>query len=552
MTILRLLKNVLFETCKSRRHLLNLILSVLFLILGIGGNVMTPLILRNIIDDFNLDQKPFVISLFLIGYGLIWTLSQVSVHLRELLLAKVAERSSRILVYQIFQHLFSLPQNYLNERKIGESTNIIRRSQTNLPLILWSTLFHIVPVLIEIIVIMLILLKYYSFIHMLLMSISLSGFLFYTLYKTHTFLRLREFVVEAEKEFDNKTIDWLLNLELVRNFGKTKYALEEYSSCLQKRENEEVLFLNSFIGTRIGQSLILGSSLTLMVYLLGNQVIEQNLSLGGFMLFNAYFLQLIGPISVIGYTFKNTKKSILEMKGVLELFSIKPEADGDINLQGDNFEIEFRNVSFKYKTQYILKNLSFVVYPRETAVICGPSGAGKSTVLKLLLRIYEPISGEILINGIDIRKISLESLRRLWAIVPQENTFLDQTIYDNIAFFDEKVSTEDIENAARNASILESIQNFPTKFKTIVGERGSKLSGGEKQRIALARLFAKDPRICLFDEPTSALDVETEKVVYNHIKRHLPKATKIIISHRLWTIDEADKVIRLPLLEEIG
>lgn len=548
MTILGLLKKVFFETCKSRKHLLSLILSVVFLILGIGASVITPLALKNIIDSFSLDQKPSFINMLLAGYGLIWTLSQISTHLRERLLNKVAERSSRILACHVFKHLYSLPHRYLIDQKTGELTNTIRRAQMSLPLILWSTMLHIIPVIIEICIVMLILIKNYSFNHIMVMTISMGIFFFYTVYKTGDSLGLRTLAIETEKESENKTIDWLLNLELIRNFGKSKQALEEYNTCLEKREDQAVQFLNSFVGIRIGQSLILGISLTLMTYMLGNQVIAKQLSLGDFVLFNVYFLQFIGPISIIGYTFKNTKKAILEMKGVLEFFTIKSEEDGDINLQGDSFEIEFRNVSFKYKSKYILKNLSFVICPRETAVITGPTGAGKSTVLKLLLRIYEPTSGEILINGIDIRKISLASLRKLWAIVPQDNALLDQTICENIVFYADKVSIEDIKNAARKASVFETIQNFPAEFQTIVGERGTKLSGGEKQRISLARLFAKDSRICLFDEPTSALDLETEKAVCNNIKLYLPKATKIIISHRLWTINEADKVIRLPLL----
>lgn len=544
MTILALLKTVFLETCKSRRHLLSLILSFILLILGVGASVLTPLALKNIIDSFSQDQK---MSIFLVGYGLIWTLAHVSTHLREMLLTRVAERSSRVLACHVFQHLYSLPQHYLSKQKTGELTNTIRRAQMNLPMILWSTMLHIVPVIIEICIVMLILIKNYSLDCIMIMAISLGIFIFYTFYKTGDSLSLRNLAIEAEKESDNKIIDWLLNLELIRNFGKSKHALEEYNSCLQKKEDQVVQFINCFVGIRIGQSLILGISLTLITYMLGNQVIDKQLSLGDFVLFNAYFLQFIGPINVIGYTFKNTKKAILEMKGVLEIFNIKPEEDGNVKLHGNDFEIEFRNVSFKYKSKYILKNLSFVVYPREAVVITGPTGAGKSTVLKLLLRIYEPTSGEILINGIDIRKISLKSLRRLWAVVPQDNALLDQTVADNIAFFDDTVSAEDVENAARNASILDSIQNFPAKYKTIVGERGAKLSGGEKQRISLARLFAKNPRICLFDEPTSALDLETEKSVFNNIKLYLPKATKIIISHRLWIINEADKVIRLPL-----
>jgi ABC-type transport system involved in Fe-S cluster assembly fused permease/ATPase subunit len=545
MTILDLLKTVFAETCKSRRHLLSLIFSVVFLILGVGASVMTPLVLKNIIDSFSLDQKPSFIFILLTGYGLLWTLAQVSTHLREALLTRVAERSSRILACHVFQHLYSLPQHDLNKQKTGELTNTIRRAQKNLPMILWSTMLQISPIIIEICVVMLILIKNYSLDLIMVMTISLGIFIFYTVYKTGDSLNLRIHAIEAEKDADNKTMDWLVNLELVRNFGKSKHALEEYNSCLQNREDQEVQFLNSFIGIRIGQTLILGISLTLMTYILGNQVIEKQLSLGDFALFNAYFLRFIGPISVIGYTFKNTKKALLEMKGILEIFTIKPEQDGHIDLHGDDFEIEFRNVFFKYKSKYILKNLSFVVCPRETAVITGPSGSGKSTVFKLLLRIYEPTSGNIFINGIDIRKISLSSLRKLWAIVPQDNALLDQTVADNIAFFDDKVSDQDVENAAKNASIQNSIQNFPAQYKTIVGERGTKLSGGEKQRISLARLFAKSPKICLFDEPTSALDLETEKTVCNNIKLYLSKATKIIISHRLYTINEADKVIRL-------
>lgn len=459
---------------------------------------------------------------------------------------KVIARSARLLNFYIFQQIYLLPHKFYIDQKIGSITSIINRAQKSLPTILWSVTLNIFPIFIEFLCIFYILLKSYEIYHALILIITILSFMVYTFFGTKTALREKEKAIEAEKKVDSKVIDWLKNLEIVRLFGKSHYAFKDYNDSLIGREKTEVNFLNVCCGLHLGQTILLGIGLSLMTYYLGQAVQEKEITLGDFVLFNAYFIQFIGPISILGYTFKDLKKSLLEIRDViLILDKVPPPQKNPYVLKGKEFSIEFKNVSFSYGGKKILNKLSFVINPGDLAIIIGPTGSGKSTILKLLTGFYEPDEGTIYINGINIKKICLDSLRKVIGVMPQDNNILDTTIKNNISFFDDEVSLSDLRKASKKAKIWMSIQKLPFQLDTLVGEGGSLLSGGEKQRICLARIFAKHPEICLFDEPTSFLDEKNAHIIYENIQKYLKKSTRIVITHKLSFIERADKVVTL-------
>lgn len=547
---LKALNGVFLETFYKSTYLWYFLFAFVFLGVNVAVNTFIPLFFKILVDKLSSATFDFL-GLALLGYGFLWANGKISLYFREILMNRIIERSTHVLSSQALKKLYELPHNYHLDKKTGEITNMLRRAQHNLPLILWGTTIHMLPILLEVISVIIILTQSYSFqfILILIMTISLYGF--YTFLTTGLVVKLRTLSIESDKVVELKFIDWLQNIELIRTFGKTEHALHDYEATLQTKENLEVKFLNILGVIRIGQAIILGSGLSILMYFLGKSVHKGSLTVGDFVMFNGYFIQFIGPISILGYVWRDVKKALLEMKDVIDLLLLSPPPTQQTNaklLKDNELEIEFKNVSFKYENIFILKNISFKVLSGETALIMGPSGSGKSTLLKLLLRYYDPTEGQILINGRDIKNFSLDSYRKFLGFVPQDSFMLDMTIQTNIEFFTPEFSIEDVKEAATKALISEAIERLPNQYSSLVGEKGAKLSGGEKQRIALARMFIRNPKLCILDEPTSALDEKTEKIIYQNLKNYLPHTTKIIVSHRKPPINFVDRVITLDTL----
>ena len=298
----------------------------------------------------------------------------------------------------------------------------------------------------------------------------------------------------------------------------------------------------------MGQSLILGLGLSSLSYFIGHGVLKGSLTVGDFILFNGYILQFIIPIGILGQITQDTKRAIIDMKGIIDLLTTTSEIKEVLHpvvLSDDHFQVHFENVSFKYKDRFILKNLSFKIKASETALIVGHTGIGKSTIAKLLLRLYDPTEGNVFINDINIKQLSFESLYETVGWVPQESYLLNDTIKNNVHFVCPEASITDLEEALDRAHLSTFIKNLPQGLDTIVGDRGLKLSGGEKQRLSIARLFLKKPKICIFDESTSSLDKDTDLIIQNNIERFLPHMTKIIITHRPYLDHKVDQIINL-------
>jgi ABC-type transport system involved in Fe-S cluster assembly fused permease/ATPase subunit len=475
-------------------------------------------------------------------------ISQASHDLRALLVCKIEQRMTFVLGIKVLSHFYSLSHSYFLNQKPGALTNIIRRSQKDMPSIVLGLFFHVVPTILEFLFVIILIYKFYPFLYSLLMAGILAIFFIFTCFFMKGNLKEREKANDIDQSVDGVITDWISNYEAIKVFGKRELAIQTCEKELKKREVAEITFLTKYYLSHVAQSLILGIGFSFLTYLTGQGVLKGSLTVGDFILFNGYILQFIIPIGILGQVIQNIKKALLDIKGVIELLltpnEIK-EIKNPILLNGSSFSVRFENVSFRYNNRNILQNISFKIKEGETALIVGSTGVGKSTIAKLLLRLYDPTAGKILVGGINIKQLSLESLYETVSWVSQESYLLNDTIYANIQFVRPEASLTEIENALDNAHLLDFVKKLPSGLNTIVGDRGLKLSGGEKQRLSLARFFLRKPKICIFDESTASLDNETESIIQNNIQKFFPEMTKIIITHRPYAAHSVDQIISI-------
>ncbi len=541
------IKSVLLTTFEDRKICFGFFFSLIFLSVELASNIFVPLILKKTVDAFS-SPSGLSVTLILVSYGLIWMLSQASLHIRALFTYRIEQRITFVLGLKILSHLYTLSQSYFLNQKPGALTNVIRRAQQDVPSLTLGIFFHVLPTVIEFTFVIALIYFLYPFIYSLLLSCTLIAFFIYTFLSMKTALENREKANEVDKHVDGMVTDWLSNHEAIQIFGKRDLAIQTCATELKKREVSEIAFMTNFSLARLGQSMILGIGLTSLTYLVGKGVLSGELTVGDYVLFNGYILQFILPISILGQVTQDIKKALLDMKGIIDILlttSEIKEVSNSKRLENYSIPIEFKNVGFSYNDREILSDLSFIIEPGETALIMGPTGMGKSTIAKLLLRLYDPTAGQILINQTNIKHISFESLAETIGWVPQESYLLNDTIKNNLLFVRADATLSEIEAVLDQACLLKFVQSLPDGIETTVGNRGLKLSGGEKQRLALARLFLKKPKIGIFDEATSFLDRNTELVIQENISLFLPGMTKIIITHRPFMIDKADKIITL-------
>lgn len=515
--------------------------------IGIVSNLSIPLILKKIVESFSIHPS-LSITMMLLSYGLIWMLSQVSLQVRALLTYAIDQRITAVLGIKVLSHLYQLSHNYFLAQKPGALTNVIRRAQQNIPHIVLGIFFHVLPTILEFLVVIILIYSLYPAIYSFLLFITLGVFFIYTLLSTKAVLRDRDIANTIDKRVDGVVTDWLSNYEAIKVFGKQGLAIQTCAKELKERERAEVKFMTKYCLSHLGQSLILGVGLSILTYRTGQGVLNGALTIGDFVLFNGYILQFIIPVGILGQVTQDIKKSILDMKGILDLLLTKSdivEISNPLLLPPSSLEIDFENVIFKYNDRIILEDLSFKITEGETVLIMGPTGSGKSTIAKLLLRLYDPTQGQIRVNGINLKQLSLDSLYETISWVPQDSYMLNDTLKANLLFVCPEATTANIEEALDQAHLLNFIQKLPQGLETPVGDRGLKLSGGEKQRLALARLFLRKPKICIFDESTSSLDKETDYIIQNNIEQFLPMTTKIIITHRPFVLSKVNQIISL-------
>ena len=515
------------------------------------ANVYIPIIYRDVVDDLG-GTFSEIIALplgLILGYGIVRILAVAFEQLREALFARVTYRTMRRAALRVFHHLHALSLRFHLERRTGGLSRVIERGIKGIEFVLGFTIFNILPTLLEILMICAILWKFFDFWFAAATFATIGFYIAYTLVMTEWRIKFRRLMNDRDTEANSKAIDSLLNYETVKYFGNEAHEGRRFDASMRGYEDAAVFSTVSLSAVNVGQGAIIASGLALLMIMAGNGVVEGKMTIGDFVLVNTYLIQLYLPLNFLGFVYRTIRQSLTDMEDMFALLSVDKEIEDKVKappIQIKRGEISFKNVEFSYdERRPILRDVSFNVPPGKTVAIVGPSGAGKSTISRLLFRFYDVKGGRITIDDQDIREIEQLSLRDAIGIVPQDTVLFNDTVYYNIAYGRADASPNEIENAARLARIHHFIESLPDGYDAMVGERGLKLSGGEKQRVAIARTILKNPSILVFDEATSALDTHTEREIQESLREVSRDRTTLIIAHRLSTVVHADTIIVL-------
>jgi ABC-type transport system involved in Fe-S cluster assembly fused permease/ATPase subunit len=485
----------------------------------------------------------------IIAYGLARVMSQGFNELRTAVFAKVSQRAVRRLALAAFRHVHALSLRFHLERRTGGLSRAIERGTSGIDFLLSFMLFNVVPTVFEMLVVCAILWRLYNWTFAAVIFSTILVYIAFTFSLTDWRIRVRREMNERNTEANSKAVDALLNFETVKYFANEEYEAQRYDMSLQAYERAAVKSDTSLAVLNLGQATIIATGLVAVMTLAGEGVAAAKMTVGDFVLVNAYLIQLYTPLSFLGVVYRNIKQSLTDIEQMTALLALKPEIEdrpGAPALAVGAGIVAFRHVEFGYDLRRpILSDVDFRVPAGATIAIVGPSGAGKSTIARLLFRFYDVDAGAIEIDGQNIRRVTQDSLRRAIGVVPQDTVLFNDTIYYNIAYGRPGAKRAEIEEAARLAHIHEFIMALPDGYETLVGERGLKLSGGEKQRVAIARVILKAPRILIFDEATSALDTKTEREIQASIAEVSAGRTTLVIAHRLSTIVDADEILVL-------
>lgn len=525
------------------------LLALSLLTLAKLANVAVPLTLKHAIDALDPQHQNIIYLpvMMLVAYGLLRLASSAFSELRDALFAKVIFRSVRRIASQILAHLHELSLQFHLQRQTGGISRDIERGSRGISFLMNFMIFNILPTLVEIGLVTAILLINYDSIFAIITTSTILIYIFYTLIITEWRMRYRRRMNEMDSQANNQALDSLINYETVKYFNNEELEVSQYDKKLASWEKSAIHNQTSLSVLNIGQGVIISAGLTALMLLAGQGVVDGQLSLGDLVLINAYLLQLYMPLGFLGFVYREIRHSLADMERMFhlleqqkEISDTKDAKDIDIGLG----EVKFVNVGFSYHPdRVILKNISFTAKAGQKLAIVGPSGSGKSTIIRLLYRFYDPQMGHIEIDNQDIKYVTQNSLRKHIGIVPQDTVLFNDTIYHNIAYGKPSANTQAVTAAAKQVNLHDFIQQLPDGYNTIVGERGLKLSGGEKQRLAIARTLLKNPKVLCFDEATSALDSHSEQRIGKEIINISLNKTTLVIAHRLSTIIDANQIL---------
>jgi len=531
------------------------VLAALLALVGAkAANVGVPVVLKKLVDDMTI--KPgdvhalLVLPLAtLVAYGLLRLSTTMFTELREFLFARVTQRAVRTIALKVFRHLHSLSLRFHLNRQTGGMTRDIERGTRGVSSLISYTLFNILPTLVEITLVLGYLVTHYDIWFSVITFSALAIYITFTIVVTNWRTHFRRTMNDLDSKANTKAIDSLLNYETVKYFGNEDYEANRYDEGLQRYEKAAVKSQTSLSLLNTGQSAIIAIAVTLILWRATQGVIDGKMTLGDLVLVNAFMIQLYIPLNFLGVIYREIKQSLADMERLFSLLNENREVDDAGHakpLQPQGAEVRFNHVDFSYDPKrQILFDVDFTIPAGTTTAVVGHSGSGKSTLSRLLYRFYEVNSGSITIDGQDLRDITQHSLRHAIGIVPQDTVLFNDTIEYNIAYGRPGASKDEIIAAARAASIHDFIASLPDGYDTMVGERGLKLSGGEKQRVAIARTLLKDPAILIFDEATSALDSRAEQAIQAQLKEIAKSRTTMVIAHRLSTIADAEQILVL-------
>ncbi|MDP4725361.1 MAG: ABC transporter ATP-binding protein/permease [Pseudomonadota bacterium] len=526
-----------------------LVIAVLALIVSKSTLILVPLIFKSIIDALT-EHKSFNVVFVWVGlYGLVRILSSFFSEMRDTTFASVTQRALRQVGLDVFEHLHQLSLRFHIARHTGGVSRIIERGTKAIETLMTFLTFNIVPTALEILMVSVALSLMYDVRYTFVIVITMILYIAYTLKLTEWRIRYVREMNDADTSAQSKAIDSLLNYETVKYFGNELHERHRFDVGLIAYEKSAVQNKWSLSYLNFGQAVVLSFGLIAIVCMAALDVQKGAMTTGDLVAINTFLFQLTIPLFNLGFAYREIKLSLVNIEQMFQLLNEPREicdASDAVDIVDIKTGVTFEHVDFHYDSdRSILKDMNFTIRVGHTVAVVGSSGAGKSTLARLLFRFYDVIGGAVKIDGVDIRKISQKSLRAMIGIVPQDTVLFNDTIHYNIAYGNPNATEPEIINAAKKAEIYDFIESLPKKFETLVGERGLRLSGGEKQRVAIARTLLKKPIFFIFDEATSALDTKTEKLIQDNLERISKNKTTLTIAHRLSTVIHADTILVL-------
>jgi len=529
-----------------------LVLASIAMMIGIIATVYVPIPYSEAVNRLSAKHGPLVLPVaIIITYGLVRVCSTAFSELRDAIFAAVQMRASRVVARQTFEHLHGLSMRFHLDRQTGGLSNIILRGTLGIQNVLRLAAFNILPTIIQLLLTVGVLWYKFNFWYAVITFATVAFYISFTFSFTAWRTKFRRTMNETDNEAQTKAIDSLLNFETVKYFGNEVHESARFDESLARYEKASVQSQVSLNALNIGQAVIISSALAVMMMMAAYGVVHNRMGVGQFVLVNTYLVQLYVPLNFLGFVYLQINQGLIDMEQMFALLRVNHEITDKPGAvvfapQGPPAAVRFENVVFGYNPdRVILKGVSFSVAPGRKVAIVGPTGSGKSTISRLLFRFYDTVAGQVLVDGVDVRDYTQHSLRAGIGVVPQDTVLFNDTIFYNIAYGRPGASVAEIEQAARFAQIHDFIVSLPQGYKTRVGERGLKLSGGEKQRVAIARTILKNPRILILDEATSALDTATEQGISAALSSISHDRTTLVIAHRLSTVTDADEILVL-------
>ena len=523
------------------------------------ANVGVPLLLKELVDSMSpnggliggsIDVKTLVVVpvALLIGYGALRLSTSLFTELRELVFAKATEGAARSISLQVFRHLHAMSLRFHLERQTGGMTRDIERGTRGVHSLISYSLYSIIPTLIEVALVLTLLAVKFDVWFAIITIIALVFYITFTVTVTEWRTQFRKKMNELDSTAHTRAVDSLLNYETVKYFNNEEFEAKRYDQSLEKYRRAAVKSQTTLSMLNTGQQLIIAVALVAMLWRATQGVVDGRMTLGDLVMVNAFMIQLYIPLNFLGVIYREIKQSLTDLEKMFTLMEREREIDdvpGATPLDtSQSSSVRFENVNFAYEAaRPILHNISFEIPAGKTVAVVGPSGSGKSTLARLLFRFYDVQQGHIYIAGQDIKQVTQASVRQAIGIVPQDTVLFNDTVEYNIAYGQVGATRAQVEEAAASAHIHNFISSTPTGYQTMVGERGLKLSGGEKQRVAIARTLLKNPSIMIFDEATSALDSANERAIQAELQNVAQNKTTLVIAHRLSTVVDAHEIL---------
>ena len=519
------------------------------------ANVGVPLLLKELIDALTPQPTGAQIALvvplaLLVGYGLLRLSVSAFTELRELVFAAATQGAARKIALQTFEHLHNLSLRFHLERQTGGMSRDIERGVRGIESLIAYSLYSIVPTLIEVVLVLTILGMKFDKWYAIITLLALGLYIYFTVTVTEWRTKFRKQVNELDSGAHTRAIDSLLNYETVKYFGNEAFEAARYDESLNKLRQARINAQNSLSALNIGQQLLIAVALVAMLWRATEGVVQGRMSLGDLVMINAFMIQLYIPLNFLGVIYREIKQSLTDLERMFGLLEKNREVADLPTAQPLRLErppeVRFEQVHFAYEPDRpILHGISLTIPAGKTVAVVGPSGSGKSTLARLLFRFYDVQQGAIRMDGHELRQLTQDSVRQAIGIVPQDTVLFNDTVYYNIAYGNTHASREQVEEAAKSARIHGFIASTPLGYDTMVGERGLKLSGGEKQRVAIARTLLKNPHVLIFDEATSALDSSNERAIQAELREAAHNKTTLVIAHRLSTVVDAHEIVVL-------